>query len=208
MKGLLLKDLYIVRDGALMLAFTFIAVGAGMAFLISPWVLTVITATTLSLQAAATIQYDRTSQWDRFSVTLPVPRSQVAASKYLLYLLLCGAGVVLGILICLVISIFRQSFDPNALFMYTCLAVTVSLLPGSMSIPCAFFLDEEKSIVGTVLSYMVTAGLFAGLIVLLSRSMDTKDSIGGICGVTAAVSVAAFLLSWAVCPERIARKDL
>lgn len=39
MKGLLLKDFYIIRSGLLILLLTFVFVGAGMSFLISPLVL-------------------------------------------------------------------------------------------------------------------------------------------------------------------------
>ena len=37
MKGLLLKDYYLIRDGMVILLLTFVAVGAGLAFLTSPW---------------------------------------------------------------------------------------------------------------------------------------------------------------------------
>ena len=67
MKGLLLKDYYLIRDGMVILLLTFVAVGAGLAFLTSPWVLIVVAGATMSFQGAMTVQSDRSSQWDRFS---------------------------------------------------------------------------------------------------------------------------------------------
>lgn len=208
MKGLLLKDFYITRDGLLMLLLTFIAVGAGLAFLISPWVLIVLAATTLSLQAATTIQNDKSTQWNRFSATLPVSRAQVIGSKYLLYLLLCITGIAVGIVVCSIASLFKQGFDMNELIKSCCLAVVVSLLPGSISIPCIFVFDEEKSVVGLVLSYIVTSGLFSGLIVLLKQFTDVKGNLFEICGIAAVFSVVVFALSWLICPKRIAHRDM
>lgn len=97
MKGLLLKDYYLIRDGMVILLLTFVAVGAGLAFLSSPWVLIVVAGATMSFQGAMTVQSDRSTQWDRFSAVLPLPRSTVVSEKYVLYLLLCALGMALGL---------------------------------------------------------------------------------------------------------------
>lgn len=208
MKGLLIKDFYVIRDSLFTLLVIFIAIGVGLAFLISPFVLITIAAITLSMQTVTTIQNDKSTQWDRFSATLPISRAQIVESKYLIYLLLSMTGVALGVIVCLIASLFRQGFDINELLIYFCFAMIVSLLSGSISIPCAFILDEEKSIMGTVLSYIVTAGLFAGLIFLLKQSMDLKENIVTVCGITAAFSVVVFALSWLLCPKRLSKRDL
>lgn len=81
MKGLLLKDYYLIRDGMVILLLTFVAVGAGLAFLTSPWVLIVVAGATMSFQGAMTVQSDRSTQWDRFSAVLPLPRSTVVSEN-------------------------------------------------------------------------------------------------------------------------------
>ena len=82
MKGLLLKDFLIIREGLLIMFFTMVAIGIGMVILVSPWVLTVIAGVSLSMTAVTTIQNDKTTQWDKFSATLPVSRAQIISSKY------------------------------------------------------------------------------------------------------------------------------
>lgn len=208
MKGLLLKDFYIIREGFFILILVFIAVGGGLAFLISPWVLIIIAATTLSMQATTTIHNDKATQWNKVSVTLPVSRSQIVKSKYLEYLLLCIIGIVLGAIVSTVASLFRQSFDINNLFVYSGIAILVSLLSGSVGIPCAFFLNEDKSIFGVILSYFVTAGLFVGLVAILKQFMNIQGNLFMICGIAATFSIAAFALSWLICPKRIAHMDI
>lgn len=208
MKGLLVKEFYVICDSLLTLLVIFIAIGVGLAFLISPCVLITIAATTLSMQSITTIQNDKSTQWNRFSATLPVSRVQVVESKYLIYLLLSITGIALGVIVCFIASLFKQSFDINELLIYFCLAIIISLLPGSISIPCAFVFDQEKSIMGTVLSYIVTSGLFAGLIFLLKQFMDPMENILAICGITAAFSVVVFNLSWLLCPKRLSKRDI
>ena len=191
-----------------MLILVFIAVGGGLAFLISPWVLIIITATTLSMQATTTIHNDKATQWNKFSVTLPVSRTQITTSKYLEYLLLCVAGIVLGGIVSLFACIFKQSFDIHDLFIYSSIAIVISLLPGSINIPCAFSLDENKSTVGLILAYITTAGLLIGLLAILKQFMNIRENMFAICGIAAAFSIAVFILSWLICPKQMAHMDI
>ena len=178
MKGLLLKDFYVIRSGLLILLLTFVFVGAGMSFVISPWVLVVIFTVTLSFQSAVTVQTDKSSQWDRFSVTLPVSRKQTIASKYIMYLLLSLAGLATGTVISVVCAWFQQGFDAESLLQYSSLAIIVSLLPGSISIPCSFLLDEEKSMVGMILAYMITSGIIVAVILVFSKYKNHQENVG------------------------------
>lgn len=208
MRGLLLKDFYIIKDGLLVLILTFIAVGTGMTFLISPWVLIVVAATTFSMTTVTTIQDDKATQWNKFSVTLPVSRSKVISSKYTMYMILCIAGIILGIIVSVIATIIKDSFDVNSLFIYIFISVIVSVLPGSVSIPSSFILDEQKSIVGLLLSYIVTSGLFAGIIILLSRFIDIKENILFVCGIIALFSLIAYMISWLMGSKKLCCKDL
>ncbi|GAA6490900.1 ABC-2 transporter permease [Candidatus Bariatricus faecipullorum] len=208
MKGLLLKDFYVIRSGLLILLLTFVFVGAGMSFVISPWVLVVIFTVTLSFQSAVTVQTDKSSQWDRFSVTLPVSRKQTIASKYVMYLLLSLAGLATGTVISAICAWFQQGFDAESLLQYSSLAIIVSLLPGSISIPCSFLLDEEKSMVGMILAYMITSGIIVAVILVFSKYMNLQENVGMVIGILAVISVVLYVISWLVCPPRICKKDM
>lgn len=208
MKGLLLKDFYIIRSGLLILLLTFAFVGAGMSFVISPWVLIVILTVTLSFQSAVTVQTDKSSQWDKFSVTLPVAKTQIISSKYAMYLLLSFAGMGIGAVVSILCALIQNSFDMGSLLMYSGLAIIVSLLPGSISIPCSFWLDEEKSMIGTILSYMVTSGIIVAVVLIVNNYMDLKENIGIVLGALTVISVILYAISWMVCSPRICRKDI
>ncbi len=208
MKGLLLKDFYIIRSGLLILLLTFAFVGAGMSFVISPWVLIVIFTVTLSFQSAVTVQTDKSSQWDKFSVTLPVSRMQTIASKYVMYLLLSLVGLGIGAIISIVCAWFQKGFDVESLLIYSSLAIIVSLLPGSISIPCSFWLDEEKSMIGTILAYMVTSGIIVAVALIFNKYMNLQENIGMVIGILAAISVILYIISWLICSSKICGKDM
>ena len=208
MKGLLLKDFYIIRDGLLILLLSFAAVGAGLAFLISPWVLMVVAATTFSFQGAGTIQNDKTSQWERFCAVLPIRRSAVVSEKYALYLMLCAGGLLFGLLIGCAAAALGGAFDAAEIWMYACVALIVSLLPGSVNLPCAFLLSAEKSLVGVVLSYMATSALLAGAILLLRQVMDVSQHIYAVLGAGVALSAVCFGISWIISARRISARDV
>jgi len=208
MKGLLLKDFYVMRNSSLIMVLVMIITGVVLAVLKSPWLLLVIVTTSLSMAAVMSISNDKITQWDKFSATLPVSRAQIVSSKYVMYVLLGLAGIVLGALISMAVSLFKHNFDLDALLMYSCLAVIISLLPGSVNIPLSYLLDAEKSIVGLILSYIITAGAFSGLQFLLSRFINMEQNTLLVYGIAAAFSVAAYLFSWLICPKMLSSKDM
>ena len=208
MKGLLLKDFLIIREGLLIMFFTMVAIGIGMVILVSPWVLTVIAGVSLSMTAVTTIQNDKTTQWDKCSATLPVSRAQIISSKYFMYLLLGLVGIALGILFSVVVSIWKQDFDGEQLLLYLSVAVMMSVLPGRISIPLSFILDEEKGMVGLILSYLVTSGLFAVIALFLNRVLHISllDHLATTCGIVAAISAVVYIASWLFCSKKLCHK--
>ncbi len=208
MKGILLKDFYIIQDSLLMLFIIFVVTGAAMAFLISPWVLMSITATTLSIIAITTIQNDKSTQWNKFSATLPISRMQIISSKYCLYLLLCAMGVILGLIVSVSASILKSNFDINSLLLNLYLAIIASLIPGSISIPCSFLIKEEKIIVGIVLSYIATAVLLIGFTSILRYFINIEDNMNLVYGIITIFSVVVYLLSWLISPKELCNRDI
>ncbi len=94
MKGLLLKDYYLIRSVLYIILAVFAVTGIGMSFLASAWVLTVMATVMLGMISVTTIQMDKHSGWRKISAVLPVSRKAVLDSKYILYILLSGAGLL------------------------------------------------------------------------------------------------------------------
>lgn len=208
MKGLLLKDYYMMRDSSFIMILIMAILGVVLAVLSSPWYLLVIATSSLSMAAVTTISNDKITQWDKFSSTLPVSRAQIISSKYYMYVFLAILGIVLGAIVSISVLVLKQSFDADSLIMYSCLAIIISLLPGSVNIPLSYLLEAEKSVVALILSYVVTASAFTGLRFLLSYFINMEENMLLVYGIVAVFSVLAYLFSWLLCPKMISRKDM
>lgn len=159
MKGLLQKDLYLIRSYCrtmLIIDVVFLAVfllgGEEVGFyLIFPCMLTGILPMTL-------FAYDEREKWDVIAQTLPIDRALLVTEKYLLVpLLLLPVGLV-SLLVLLVKRV--DLFDALSI------ALAIGLLAPSIILPFSFKLGTEK---GRLAYYGVFALLFLAGSMLTSR---------------------------------------
>ncbi|WP_207753403.1 hypothetical protein [Sporosalibacterium faouarense] len=59
-----------------------------------------------------------------------------------------------------------------------------------------------------ILSYVVTAGAFAGIRFPLSHFIDMEENRLLLYGIVAAFSVIVYLFSWLTCPKMVSHKDM
>jgi len=208
MKGLMLKDIYVIKDGLLIPVLILVLLGTVLSVLSSPWVLIVVAACSLAMQTTMTIPTDKLSQWYKFSVTLPVSRVQFIRSKYVMYAIFGVLGLLIGGAITVAVTMIMGDFKIETLLTFACMAVSMLLLPGSVNIPLAFRLNEEQSIVGIVISYVVAAGLFMGVRFILGRFMNMNENTLLTYGIVAGFSVVVYLISWVFSPKIVSRSDL
>jgi len=208
MKGLMLKDIYVIKDGLLIPALILVLLGTVLSVLSSPWVLIVVAACSLAMQTTMTIPTDKLSQWYKFSATLPVSRVQFIRSKYVMYAIFGVLGLLLGGAITVTVTMIMGDFEVGTLLTFACMAVSMLLLPGSVNIPLAFRLNEEQSIVGIVISYVVAAGLFLGVRFILGNFMDVSENTLLTYGIVAGFSVVVYLISWVFSPKVVSRSNL
>lgn len=208
MKGLLIKDFYMIKDGLLIPALTMVVFGVVLSVIGSIWVLPVIAAVSLGMQAVLTLSMDKSSQWYKFARTLPVSNAQFVASKYALYLLFSVMGLVLGTLIAVIASALNGGFSLEPLLVNCCLAIVMSFLPGSVNIPCSFLFSEEKGIAGIIISLIAAAGIYVGLRTLLGHFIDLEMYILMTHTIIAALSLVIYLLSCAICPKILRKQEL
>ena len=118
MKGLLLKDYYLIKSVLYIILVVFTVVGIGMSFLTSTWVLIVIATVLLGMISVTTINMDRNSGWKKVSIVLPVSKTAILDCKYILYLLLSGVGLLLGVILSVVASIFKGQLDYQTMLLF------------------------------------------------------------------------------------------
>ena len=198
MKGLLLKDYYIIRSLLAIMFVVYLVIGASLSYLVNPWVLTVLATVMSGMITTSTITVDKTSGWLQTVVTTPVTRKTFIDSKYTIYLLLSLAGLVFGILLGLLASAILGA-DREMFGLFICIS-TMTLFSGSVILPFYFLLDESKSMVGTILAYPLSAGIFIVIVLLLGNGAGTYilSSILGAC---------IFAVSWSVSKKILIKRD-
>ena len=204
MKGLLRKDFYVVRKNLLLMGLMFAIVGSFIAAITSPWILAILGAVMLGSLSVSTIISDKSAQWDRFSASLPVAGRTVVSSKYLLYGLLSLTGLLLGTVLAALLCLVLRSWDTELLWFQISVGITVSLLSGSISIPCGLRFAEEQATVAMMLSYAVTSAVFVGIVVVPAVLFQVVLDPFWIGTVGDVVGAAAFLLSWQIVSRHMA----
>lgn len=201
MKGLLLKDYYLIRSILYIILAVFAVIGIGMSFLTSTWVLTVIATVMLGMISVTTINMDKSSGWRKISVVLPVSRKTFLDSKYILYLLLSGIGLFLGITLSVIVSVFKGQLDYNSMLQFISISIAMALFSGSMTIPFAFLFSEEKSMLGLIIAYPFSSAVFVGAALLIDNKIIA-------CGLVAVVGILLYTISWLIARKLIIKRDI
>ena len=200
MKGLLLKDFYMARSLLVFLGVVFLVLGVSFSYLVSPWAMTVIATVMMGVNVTSSIQADQTSGWLKTVLTTPASRKTLLNSKYVLYLLFSLAGLLLGLLVGAIAALALDA-GREMLVLFLWISVSMALFSGGMLLPLSFCLEEGGSMVGNILAYPLSAGLYVGLVLLLGDRPWT-------CPVIALLAAAVFALSWLVSQKILARKEL
>ena len=77
MNGLIKKDFYLIMKEIPVLFFVIVGAGGALANLTSPLIFIIAAAVIFSTATLATIQNDKATSWNKFSITLPVSKQQI-----------------------------------------------------------------------------------------------------------------------------------
>ena len=196
MKGLLLKDWYMVKEYCrtyLLIAVGFIALSFfsdnNMFFVFYPCMLCGMIPVNL-------LAYDERSRWMQYSGTLPYTKKQIVSGKYLIGLL-----AQLAILIATGVGkVVKMSVAGGFVFgdfaVLMLLLLIVSTLSSSISLPFVFKLGVEKGRT----AYYIMIGFVCGASVLSSSifrgQLMTEIQPNLILAVIAIVGIGVYILSW------------
>lgn len=169
MKGLLLKDVYVLNNYkksfalyvVLILAFGIFTKG-GSAYMTNLLTLLVISA------VMGSFSYDESAKWDRFAAALPVSRRAIVTAKYLFALICTGVAVAAAVVLESVIGIAGGGGGvPAAVLSSGGVALLVSLLALGISLPLTFWLGPEKARMVSMVAYIaVFVLIFLGFLLL------------------------------------------
>lgn len=200
MKGLLLKDYYLIKSALYIILTVFVVIGVAMSFLTSTWVLTVIATVLLGMISVTTITMDKASGWRKFSCVLPVSKKTVIDSKYILYLLLSGIGFLLGIILSITVSALKNQLDHNTMFIFISISIALALFSGSITLPCTFLFSEDISVLSLIIAYPLSSVVFVGAALFFDNRLVA-------CGVVFLLGAVFYMFSWYIARTHIAYKE-
>lgn len=172
MKGLMLKDLYVLRKkGVLLLGliglYSLVSLSTGDSYMVS--FLSVMMAITLPMTSIA---YDERGHFDAYACALPVSRRAVVQARYLMALLFALGGVAFSLLMGLVISLLRGSSSPMEIGVSAGVSLIVALFYLSVLLPLLIGLGTEKARI-----VMIAVFLIPVVLVLMLSKMVRLDSV-------------------------------
>lgn len=145
MSGLLLKDFlglkrYMKQLSVSLVVFFIISVSLkrtdylmGMVILMSS--MTVFTA----------MNYDEAAKWDKYALSMPISKSALVSTKYILLITVTLGGGFLSALVSFVMSFYFKLDKPLEVFIVAGAISGVALIMHSIILPLAFKLGVEKS---------------------------------------------------------------
>ena len=196
MKGLILKDLYMMKKyckSYLLITFVFVAVSFASSenlFLVFyPCLLCGMIPVNL-------LGYDERSKWLQYSETMPYTKGQIVSCKYLI-----GLGTQVAVLLvtgasqAIKMSI-NGTFILGDYLVLVMLLLIMSLLASSVTLPFMFKLGVEK---GRMAYYIMIGIVCAGSIIasnLLSGGIQAEIKLNGILPIICLVGIGIYVLSW------------
>lgn len=138
MKGLIIKDLYILK-GTISTTITILIIlivyclirGYGIGLVIIPPL--IFAATTTS-----SLKLDWAVDWDKKVLTMPISRRQIIKSKYIELICLCTIGTAIGLISANINNFFVATLSKNIILNIGVLSLALSILGGSFHIMLAY----------------------------------------------------------------------
>ncbi len=201
MKGLLLKDFYTIKSSIISLLITFMVIGFGISFFVVPQVLIIIATIVLGMSVTTIFNIDKKSGWLKTSITFPTKKSSIISCKYLMYSFVSIIGVFFGIGFSTAISLIIKDTNFNFLPTFIYLSVIMTFFSGSILLPCFYLLDEEKSMIGAMVSYPLGAGFVFVMTKLIGSNILSMT-------ISTVLSLILFIVSWYFLSKYVEKNDI
>lgn len=205
MKGLLLKDLYMLRKYSasyILILVVFSAVSlfgdGNMFFTIYPVIFAGILPVNL-------LSYDEKSKWISYGMTFPYSRSQMVSAKYIMSLIILFAAMAY-ILIVQMLKYFAFDSDMGVFFNILPIMIICGVIPQVLMLPIVFRVGVEKGRLG----YMIMIFVVCAAIPIINEMTDVLIyNIYNYIFVGAVVfAVVAYIFSWLISIKFFKNRDL
>lgn len=208
MKGVLLKDLYIAKSGIVIALVCLFVLAFGFSFLLDVSSVLMLAPAISTIAIYNSITSDASSKWNKNVITMPVSRDQIIGTKYILYILLSAAGIIVVLAALGILSLLGAAVTVYALLFNTSIGVSAALLAGGISLPCVYFFDPEKSQIVFLVSFIASTGIITALVLLINLFMPVKDNTLLAFYIVLAISFAWFVVSYKIAAVVYRKRDI
>lgn len=208
MKGVLLKDLYIAKSGIVIALVCLFVLAFGFSFLLDVSSVLMLAPAISTIAIYNSITSDASSKWNKNVITMPVSRDQIIGTKYILYILLSAAGIIVVLAALGILSLLGAAVTVYALLFNTSIGVSAALLAGGISLPCVYFFDPEKSQIVFLISFIASSGIITALVLLINLFMPVKDNTLLAFYIVLAISFAWFVVSYKIAAVVYRKRDI
>lgn len=206
MKGLVLKDLYMMKKycrAMLLIAVIFLA--AAMFNTDSPFFL-IYPAVFAGMIPVTLLSYDEKFRWSSYCRVLPYSAKQIVFSKYLLIILLAAALLVIYSILAAVLSITGSDMSINISVLLPVI-FTLSIAGPSLILPFIFRYGVEKGRIVFYIVIILLCALSASITAINSALPDTLRA-GTINILLVAGAAVIFVLSYSISLKCFKSKNL
>lgn len=208
MKGVLLKDLYIAKSNILVTVVSLMVLGLGLSFLLEAGALLTLAPAAATTAVFISITSDAGSKWNKNVLTMPLSRGRIIGEKYLFYIILAVFGALAALIPCGIFALSGMDITFEGLCLYGSVGLSAALLAGGISLPCAYLFDPEKSQIVFMISFMVSTGMIAALILLINVFIPVKDHMLMAFGVVLAAAAICFFVSYKIAVKVYQKRDV
>ncbi len=208
MKGLLLKDLYMIKQyckSYILIAAIFIAVSLSgndnMFFVFYPVILCGIIPVNL-------IGYDERSRWIQYSAALPYTAAQIVSAKYLIGLFTQIAMLSVTGTAAIVKMGMTGGIRINDFIILMLMMLIVSTVTSSLTLPFIFKLGVEKGRIAYyfMIGFIFAASFSAGKI--FEEDLHAKFEINTVLAILCIIGIGIYILSWYLSVEFYKKREL
>ena len=139
---------------------------------------------------------------------MPVARSQVIGEKFILYIILSVLGIIAALIPCGILAIFGTEISVSSLCLYGSIGISATLLAGSISLPCAYFFDPDKSQIVFIMSFLASTGIITALVLFVNLIVPIKDNILLSFNIVLIIAVIIFFISHKIAVMAYQKKDI
>lgn len=109
----------------------------------------------LMMSVYTSFSYDESANWDRYAVSLPVPRYQIVLCKYIMMILSAVASMLVTVVVSLVTSLISGNGDVLSNIYMSLTNIGVMMLALTIVIPFSFKLGAQKARLVSIFGFVV-----------------------------------------------------